>query len=246
MTRRVANLGLLFLAASAVGCAVQRAGAETAPTFRISAEGRATAQADRFELSLAVITEGTAVDEAVRTNNARVGAVVAALRGLGLEENAIRSGAFEVEPQYATDERTGRRSPGIVGYSVANAVTVSSTRLALAGKAIEAGVDAGANEVAFLAFSLADASVARDDALRNAVVAAHRQASVVADASGFALGPVQNVELHSDADFPRLILVNTRGGSGAFRASGVGETPLIPGAIETTAEVTVEYRIEPR
>lgn len=228
------------------GCAAQHTDADTGSVFRITAEGRTLTQAERFELTLAVVSEAENVDDAVRDNNTRVAAVVSELRSMNLGDGAIRSGAFEIQPRYNTDDRTGRRTSGIIGYTVVNAVSITSERLGLAGKAIEAGVNSGANEVTFLAFSLKNEASARDDALQSAVADANRQASVVAKSAGFTLGDVRGVELHSDSTPSQLVLVNTRGGSGAFRASAVGETPLIPGAIETVAGVTIEYRIEPR
>jgi uncharacterized protein YggE len=246
MKRRFAHYAFALAVILTAGCAARQTDAETASVFRITAEGRSLTQAERFELTLAVVSEAENVDDAVRDNNTRVAAVVTALRSMNLGDNAIRSGAFEILPEYDRDEHTGRRTSGIVRYSVTNAISVTSERLGLAGNAIEAGVNAGANEVTFLAFSLKNDASARDAALRNAVDAAYRQASVVAKAGGFSLGPIESVELHTGVAPSQLVLVNSRGGSGAFRAPTVGEIPLIPGAIATSADITIEYRIEPR
>lgn len=213
------------------------------PTLSITAVGRASAPADEVVVVMSVVTETESVDEAVRDNNRRSQTVADALRRLDLGENAVTTSGFRVTPRYRYDKNSGRQI-GITGYTVTNTVQVKTAKIELAGKIVEAGVDAGANEILSMTFGLRNPDAVRKVAIRDAVRTARDEADAAADAASLRIAGVQNLNIQPDFGRPMYRMEAAR--SMAADAGGVGETPTNPGLIEVTANVTIEYRIEPR
>ena len=85
---------------------------------------------DRFSFTVGVQTVGPTVDDAVRENNRRTAAVIAALKQAGAADKDIQTSSFNIWPQQ--DYQEGRL-PRILGYQVTNQVTVRSTKIGDAG-----------------------------------------------------------------------------------------------------------------
>lgn len=214
------------------------------PTLSVTSQGRVSAPADEVTVVLSVVTEMKSVDDAVRDNNKRSKDVADALRRLDLGENAVSTSGFRVTPQYQYDQRTGKQL-GITGYQVSNTVQVKTGKIDLAGKIVQAGVEAGANEVISLVFGLRNPDVIRKIAIKDAVQTAREEADAAADAANLRIAGIRTLSIQPDFNRPMYRMAASRMEMAAD-AGGVGETPTNPGLIEVTAQVTVEYRIEPR
>ena len=90
---------------------------------------------------------------AVQENNTRVAAIVAALRKLGATDSEIRTSHVSIYPQQ--DHQPGK-APRIMGYQVSNTVNVTRSNPAEVGKFLQAAVDAGANTVSGVNFTVSD------------------------------------------------------------------------------------------
>jgi uncharacterized protein YggE len=213
------------------------------PTLSVTATGRVAAPADEVVIVLSVVTETQSVDDAVRDNNRISKDVSVVLGRLDLGENAVTTSGFRVTPQYRYDKSNGRKI-GIAGYQVSNTVQVKTSKIEQAGKVVEAGINAGANEVLSLSFGLRNEQTTRRAAIKDAVDTAKSEASAAADAAGLRLVGIRSLNIQPDFGRPMYRVAS------AMRmeadGGGVGETPTNPGLIEVTAQVTIEYRIEPR
>jgi uncharacterized protein YggE len=213
------------------------------PTLSVTSQGRVEAPADEVTIVLSVVTEMKSVDEAVRDNNRRSKDVADALTRLQLGENAVTTSGFRVTPQYQWDRNTGRQL-GITGYQVSNTVQVKTSKIDQAGRVVEAGINAGANEVVSMVFGLRAPETIRRIAIRDAVQTARAEADAAADAANLRITGIRTLSIQPDFGRPMYRMEAAR--SMAADAGGVGETPTNPGLIEVTANVTIEYRIEPR
>lgn len=213
------------------------------PVLNVTATGRALLPADEVTIVLSVVTESMGVDDAVRDNNQRSRAVADALNRLQLGDNAVTTSGFRVTPQYRHDRNTGRQI-GVSGYNVTNTVQVKTSKVDQAGKIVEAGINAGANEVLSLNFGLRDTKAARSIAVKDAVKTARADADAAADAAELRIGAVKTLSIQPNYNQPMYRMAERS--AMVADAGGVGETPTNPGLIEVTATVTVEYRIEPR
>jgi uncharacterized protein len=154
-------------------------------TVSVSGVGRATLAPDRASFSVGVQSMAPTVAAAVQENNTRVAAVVGAMRKLGATDAEIRTAHVSIYPQQ--DHQQGRE-PRILGYQVSNTVTVTRNNPAEVGKFLQAAVDAGANTVSGVNFTVSDPARGREGALQAAFGDARAKAEVLAKAAGRTVG----------------------------------------------------------
>lgn len=223
------------LAPLLAGCAANAAGAqqpEPAPrTITVQASASVERAPDQAQITFAVETEAASAQDASDANATAMSAVLAALEHEGVERGEVRTQGLRVLPDYVRPvEGQARR---ISGYRAVNQVQVTLADLPRTGRLIERALDAGANRVDGISFSLTDPDAARIDALGRAVRRARAQAAAIADALGEPLGPV--VSVSTDGSGPPMLMREARSMEAA--------APVEPGAIEVGARVTVVFRI---
>ena len=113
-------------------------------TIAVTGAGAATLAPDRVTFTVGVESMAPSVQAAVDENNARIGAVLAALKKEGATEKEIRTAGISISPQM--DYQQGR-APRVAGYQVSNRVTVTRSDFANVGRLLQASIDAGANQV---------------------------------------------------------------------------------------------------
>ncbi|MBI4538758.1 MAG: SIMPL domain-containing protein, partial [Gemmatimonadetes bacterium] len=153
-------------------------------------------------------------------------------------DDRIETSGYTVYPEYRYDREVERAEARIIGYRAVNQVTATTRDLDSVGKLIDAGLAAGANRVAGIEFALANAAPHREQALRQAVEKARREASAIADALGVPLGPVLDARTESPPVPPIL-----RAESREMAVAAAVPTPIEPGALTVRATVTLRFRI---
>lgn len=203
-------------------------------TVSVSGMGRATVTPDRVVFSAGVQSMGPNLAAAVQENNARVSAIIAALRQLGVANRDIRTSQLSIYPQQ--DHQEGRR-PRIVGYQVANTVTVTHGNPADVGRLLQATVDAGANTVSGVSFMVSDPAKGREGALQAAVADARAKAEILARAAGRTVGRALSITEGGAASppvpMPRMAMMESR----------QADMPVEPGAEEMTFTVIVIFEL---
>jgi hypothetical protein len=152
---------------------------------QVTGVGRSRQIPDRVVFTLGVESTGSTVSAAMSDNSKRATAIIAALKQRGVKDEEVRTSSLALQPQYEYVE--GRR-PRIIGYQVTNQVAVTRDRIDDAGTLLQAGVDAGANQIGGVSFVVADPSRGREEGLRAAVADARRRATVLAEAAGRSVG----------------------------------------------------------
>ncbi len=155
-------------------------------TVETTGEGEISLAPDQAMLSLGVTTDAPTAKQALDDNARAMTAVLAALAQAGFTPPDVATRAVSLTPlmDYKSPEQ-----PRITGYRANNTVQVKTKDPASIGRALDAGVKAGANVSGGIAFSLADPRAAETQALRLAVQDAQRRAAAMADALGKRLGP---------------------------------------------------------
>jgi uncharacterized protein YggE len=182
----------------AVACGIVLAAAMGAPgaadsecplVNTVHTSGRATIEVapDRVSFTAAVETNAPTVGPAVDQNNERMRAVIDALVRAGIDRKRIRTTQVSIFPDY--DHSPGRQ-PKIVGYRVHNGVQVTVESVETVGKLLQTAIEAGANSVSDLSWSVSDPEVARarTAGLESAFDDAKAKASVLAARAGRPLG----------------------------------------------------------
>ena len=206
-------------------------------TITVGGTGRVTLQPDRYTFTVGVQTQEATVDDAVRENNARISAVVAALKKAGAADADIRTSGFSIYPQQ--DFQQGH-PPRILGYQVTNNVTVTRKQATDAGRLLQAAIGAGVNTASSLTFDVSDPRRGRDEGLRAAFDDARAKAAILATAAGRTLGRAMTINEGGmqTAPPPRPMM------RGVVAAQVVGgEVPVESGTQEVVFYVTVVFEL---
>ena len=232
---RLAVLAASLLAVPAAAQApVAAAPASAVPeTVSVSGTGRVELAPDRATFTVGVQTTAATVAAALQENSAHAAAIIAALKRLGAADRDIRTSQVSIYPQ---QEPQGR-GPKVVGYQVSNSITVSREDPASVGKFLQAAVDAGANTVSGVSFSVSDPARGRDAALQSAMADARAKAEVLARAAGRALGHVIAIAEGGGVRPPAPMAFEMK----AMRQAA--EVPIEPGTEEESFTVAVVFEL---
>ena len=216
-------------------------------TINVTGSGEATATPDVAVVRLGVETQAPTAAEAADENARQANAIIAAVRGEGIPANKIQTSWFNVMPVYAPEppQPAGTeppKPPRVVAYRVTNVVTVRVERdMARVGPVLDAALKAGANRVEGLSFDLINDEPVRQQALRRAAGEAQRKAAVLADAMGVRLGPPRVISEQGSYQPPMMDM-----GAVRYAMAAGAPTPVSPGEVRASANVTVQYSFRPR
>jgi uncharacterized protein YggE len=241
-TRARAATGVLAMMI-ALSCATRTAsaqpGAEPAraerPTITVNGNAEISVAPDKAVVRLGMVAQNPVAAEAQKAVNRVMRDLVTALTRSGVHEGAIRTEDLSLFPVYDNAPpavRADRPSePRIVGYRASNVVSAEVTDLTKIGDVIDAGINAGANQLQGISFGLRDDSAARSQALRAAVADARSQAETIADALGMRLDGVSQVSAGGGGSVPGPV----------FRVARAESAVVQPGETTVTGNVTVTY-----
>lgn len=207
--------------------------------LNINAQGVSLAAPDMATVTVGVATQGRTAEQAVAENARRMTALVRSLRQSGLAERDIQTAYVRVNPRYQYREGL---EPLIVGYDANNSVRARVRRVDTTGRVIDAVVAAGGNTVQGIAFSHQDAEAQMDVARRDAIAMARRRADLYAEGVGLRVVRVISMtEAGASApSFNEEIVVT---GSRAVRQDFAAQSPIVPGELETRAQVSVSFEL---
>jgi uncharacterized protein YggE len=204
-------------------------------TISVTGTGRVTLTPDRFTFTIGVQTTAANVEEAVNQNNARMSAVIAALKKNGASDQEIHTSNFNVYPQ---QEYVQGRKPRVTGYVASNSVTVTKKEIGTAGRLLQVALDAGVNESSGLNFEVSDPSRGREQGLRAAFEDARAKAALLAHAAGRNLGRAMTITEGAEVvPPPRPMMVHAM----AAKAEAVSEVPIESGSRELSYTVSVVF-----
>jgi uncharacterized protein YggE len=206
-----------------------------ARTITVVGEGKVNVQPDVARVNIGVETVKPTVEEASEENDAIVNAVLAALKEQGIADNDIQTSGFSV---YA--ERFGPDGPlpeGEVRYRVSNNVGVKIRDMEKVGEVIDAAMQAGANNIYGVEFTLEDKTDAQSEARALAVDAAKAKAEELAALNGVSVGEVLAIsEVIGNSMF---ISAN----QAYMPMGGGGGAPIAPGELELSTQLQITYAI---
>jgi uncharacterized protein YggE len=215
---------------------------EPAPVDTVSVTGsaRVTTTPDRFSFNVSVQTIAPTVEEAVNENNAKVAAVIAALKNAGAKPEEIQTSNFSIYPQQDYSQQQQGKLPRLLGYQVSNSITVTKKEIAAAGKLLQAAIGAGVNQSSGLSFSVSDPARGRDEGLRAAFADARAKATLLAQAAGRTLGPAMAItEGGASNPQPRPMMVGR-----VMAAQVTSEVPVESGSEELAFTVSVVFALK--
>jgi uncharacterized protein len=205
------------------------------PVIRTTGEGLVKRTPDRVWVSIAAESRARSPREAQRANSDAMSAVLQKLKGTGLAADAIRTSAYDLQPEF--DYANGRQS--LRGYVARNAVEVRVDDIARVGEILELAVGSGATTVSGVRFDLKDRGAAEREALKLAVADARLRADAAAAGANLRVDRVLRIEeQRSFPQEPRPMMMAMR-----QEAAGAGQPPIAPGELEIKATVTMTASI---
>lgn len=201
-----------------------------ATLLNVTAEGRAERTPDLANFNAGVVTHGRTAGEALAANSARMEAVIAALRRVGVADRDIQTATLSLQPQYSypqpeRPDREGTRTPGevqvpqapsIIGYEARNSVAVRGRRVENLRGIIDALIAAGANQVDGPYFTFDTPEAVLDEARGQAVRNAAARADTYAKATGMRVVRMLSIT-ESGGYFPAAIEMRMGGVMGGLR-----------------------------
>lgn len=163
-------------------------------------EGKVEIVPDTASVNLGIsVNDAPTVESAQSQIDTVNNALIASLKGLGVDETDIKTSNYSINPSYNYDGREQQ----INGYSSNASVTVKTKDIDLVPQIISAATASGANQVNGVNFSIDDPAAFRSQARTLAIENAKKEAASLAKELGIKLGKVTNiVESSSGAPQP--------------------------------------------
>lgn len=203
-------------------------------TITVSGEGEAHGRPDVARASFGVEAASPKVGPALETANARMRAVLAAIRSAGVADRDVRTTDFSVYFEAEPAPPGGASAPPAGRFHVRNVVEATIRDIARASEVLDAAFAAGANTASGIALAIDDPGPLRDQAREAAVRDARRRAETLARAAGVSVGAV--------------VSISEAGGGGprpmAARALAMTAGPPVEaGELSESVQVEVVYEI---
>lgn len=247
------GLGMLAIVALATSCAGVAGGGSpvaqvpTGPNYipnsiSVSGVGDANGTPDIAYVSLGVNVVNKDVGVAVSEAAERMQALMDAMKQAGIAEEDMQTVGFNVWPEDKYDPQSGQPTGDRV-YHVDNMLSIKVRDLATTGSVIEAGLNAGANTVAGLSFSVDDTTALEAEARREAVENARARAQQLAEALGVTLGqPIMAID--GGGGFPQPVYAAGMGGGMGMDSAAAAAPAITPGQLTVSSTVTIVFAIE--
>jgi len=196
------------------------------------------AQPDTAILTLSVVTQAQRAIEAQQENATKTDAVVRALKAAAGAGAEVKTSGYSLQPQRVYKEG---QPPAISGFEARNSVTVTTGELNKVGAIIDAGAQAGSNDISGIAFTLRQDRPARDRALSEATREAVGKAQIIAQALGGRV--VRIVEVQEEGLQRPIPIYATVASAGMAQRAEVA-TPIEIGSLDITSRVQLIAEIE--
>ena len=223
-------------------------GDEVSPRqITVSGEGKVAIRPDLAVFFAGVLTDAKKIRDAQQQNNEHSQKMIIFLGGKGVEEKDIKTIGYSIYPQYQYYEVPPcyasscppRRPPEILSYQVRHTIEVKVRDLDKLDELLDGVVEAGANEVGSVNFTVENEEEVRVEARKKAIEDAKKKAKMLSKDLGVRIRRVVNFsESGNIVPFFQKGLEYGIGGDGL----GGGTTPSVqPGEQEIRSNVVITY-----
>lgn len=202
-------------------------------TITMMGHGEIRAIPDLAQITAGVTTTAPTAAQALAANTTRMKAIFAALGKLGVPEKNIQTTNFFISPQFTNGENNNPHR--LTGYQVSNDVSVRLEDVSKLGGTLDALVQAGANQMNGISFSIRTPAPLLERARAEAVADARNRAETFAKAAGVGIGQILSIS-ESANETPRPMY--------RMAPAMVAESvPVAAGEQTVTADVSVVWEI---
>jgi uncharacterized protein YggE len=209
-------------------------------TITVVGEGKVSIKPDTARANIGVEVIKPTVKEASTENKQVIANVLKALKAQGIAEKDIQTSGFSIFAERFGQDGSGAADQ--VRYHVSNNVMVVIRNLDTVGDVLDAAIEAGANNIYGVDFSLNDPTKLESDTRAKAIANAKAKAEDLAKLTGVTVGDVVSVSE----------VIGGNGGGGYYQSNfsktangmgGGGGAPINPGELELSMQLQVVYSI---
>jgi uncharacterized protein YggE len=239
MSKKAAGIILLVsILLLFTGC--QGAGADpmSKPYIAVNGSGNVKAAPDTVEISITVATEDK--DSSAQSKNAeKVEKIITYLKEAGVQENEIKTTGANFYPNKKWEN--GREID--LGFRAENFLQVKTKNLDLISTILDGSVKNGAERVSGLTYTLSEEGKKNllGDVIQEAVTDAKNQAESAVSSLGKSLDGVKSVVVIKEYSSPVYM---ARENFGMGDAKEMAATPVLPGELDYSVSVSVEFFIK--
>jgi uncharacterized protein YggE len=208
------------------------------PYIETTGESSASAKPDIAVVTIGVQSVAEAAQAALADNSKATQGVIDAVKSAGVDAKDIQTSDFSIWPRMSIPGKNDTKPPAIVGYTVANRVTVTEHDIARLGDVLDKAVSAGANSINGVQFGVTDASKLLDEARKAAFADARRKAEIYAAEAGVKLGPLIELD-ETGAPAPMMYR------HAAVAPASIAAAPIEAGESKLTVSVRARFEIAP-
>jgi len=242
-------VALALLAVVVVGCTTAQAASGVAPTaasgetvryITVVGEGTVKLVPDVAEINVGAEALADTVSEAKAQVDAQMAAILDVLKEMGIAEKDIQTSHYSIyyerDPFYAVPRGEAEMNSEPQGaYRVSNMLRVTVRNLEMVGDILDAVVEAGANQMYGVSFTVADDEAWQSDAREAAMTNAKARAEELAGLANVELGQVLSVSevVGGSPVYSKVAMEAAYGGGG-----------ISPGELELGVQIQVTFAIE--
>lgn len=230
-------VGILLLLSSSARAQQERQ-LPRIPSITVTGEAVMSAEPNQAQIDIGVVTQARTAPEASKDNADRLTRVLAEIKKLLGKDDEVKTSGYALTPNYRYPQGG---KPEIVGYNGSNTVRIKTNNLEIVGRLIDAAMQAGANNVNRLLFTLKDEQAAQLEALRSASAKAKTKAEAVAASLGLKI-----VKIVSVAEGERAVQPVFRQAMAARAEAAAAPTPVEPGTVEVRSTVSMTVEVSER
>jgi uncharacterized protein len=225
-----------LVVASIGGTSVSAQSDDISRTVTVNGSGEISIRPDTGMVTLGVEVHNEDLGTAQTEATERMDAVIAAMESAGIAEADIKTANYNIW----VDRDWERPDQPIRGYNVSHNITVKVRDIDQVGTIIEQGLEAGANSVQGIAFTVEDNADAISQARELAVADARAKAEDLARITGVTLGQVVTIEEYSHSASP---VAYEERAYDMDDGAGASAPPINPGESVISIQVQVAWEI---
>jgi hypothetical protein len=207
----------------------------------VSGTGEVYASPDVGLINVSVRTESRDVATATNENTTKMNEVLSFIKSQNVQENDIKTTGFNINPVYAWEDKTGKRT--LTGYEVTQTINVKIRDLTKVGAIISGATEKGANDVSSLSFIVDDDEKIKEAAKALAITNAKEKAKNLEAALGVKMVKIINFSestynpTYNSYDYSYKTLE-------VSSAGGIAAPSIQTGQNKITSTVTITYAIK--
>jgi uncharacterized protein YggE len=206
------------------------------PSITVTGEATISAEPNQAQIDIGVVTQARSAPEASKENAERLNRVLTEVKKILGKGDEAKTSGYALTPNYRYPQGG---KPEIVGYNASNTVRIKTSNLEIVGRLIDSAMQAGANNVNRLVFTLKDEQAAQLEALRAASAKAKSKAEAIAASLGLKI-----VKISSVTEGERAIQPIFRQPMLARAEAAPAQTPIEPGTVEVRSTVSMTVEVE--